>query len=164
MYWFRTQLQKRSTSKGHFLLNFIFFSPNKSFLKLNRSWKQYLIWRLLSFLLIHQQILMMVFMQISGMTRCLIHPTWHSPPNSIPIHLYTWIWSEVNWSESHLVVSNSLLPHELVHGILQARVLEWVAFSLLQGIFPTRGLNPGLPHCRRILYQLSHKGSPRILE
>ena len=36
--------------------------------------------------------------------------------------------------------------------------------SLLQGIFPTQGLNPGLPHCRRILYQLSHKGSPRILE
>ena len=36
--------------------------------------------------------------------------------------------------------------------------------SLLQGIFPTQGSNPGLPRCRRILYQLSHKGSPRILE
>ena len=35
---------------------------------------------------------------------------------------------------------------------------------LLQGIFPTQGLNPGLLHCRQILYQLSHKGSPRILE
>ena len=34
----------------------------------------------------------------------------------------------------------------------------------LQGIFPTQGLNPGLPHCRWIFYQLSHKGSPRILE
>ena len=32
--------------------------------------------------------------------------------------------------------------------------------SLLQGIFPTQGSNPGLPHCRRILYQLSHQGSP----
>ena len=31
---------------------------------------------------------------------------------------------------------------------------------LLQGIFPIQGLNPGLPHCRQILYQLSHKGSP----
>jgi len=31
-------------------------------------------------------------------------------------------------------------------------------------IFPTQGLNPGLPYCRRILYQLSHNGSPRILE
>ena len=38
------------------------------------------------------------------------------------------------------------------------------SLSLRQGIFPTQGLNPGLPHCRQILYQLSHKGSPRILE
>ena len=37
-------------------------------------------------------------------------------------------------------------------------------YSLLQGIFPTQGSNPGLPHCRWILYQLSHKGNPRILE
>ena len=36
--------------------------------------------------------------------------------------------------------------------------------SLLQGIFPIQGLNPGLLHCRKILYQLSHQGSPRILE
>ena len=50
------------------------------------------------------------------------------------------------------------------HGVLQARILEWGTFSLLQGIFPIQRLNPGLPHCRRILYQLSHKGSPRILE
>ena len=39
-----------------------------------------------------------------------------------------------------------------------------LSLSLLQGIFPTQGSNPGLPHCRRILYQLSHQGSPRILE
>ena len=38
------------------------------------------------------------------------------------------------------------------------------SLSLLKGIFPTQGLNPGLPHCRRILCQLSHQGSPRILE
>jgi len=38
------------------------------------------------------------------------------------------------------------------------------SLSLLQGIFPTQGLNPGLLHCRWILYQLSHKESPRILE
>ena len=35
--------------------------------------------------------------------------------------------------------------------------------SLLQGIFPTQGLNPGLPYCRLILYQLSHKGSPDLM-
>ena len=90
-----------------------------------------------------------------------------------------------------------------VYGILQARLLEWVAFpfsrgssqprdqtqvshiaadslptepqrnpkntgvgslSLLQRIVPTQESNRGLWHCRQILYQLSHKGSPRILE
>ena len=38
------------------------------------------------------------------------------------------------------------------------------SLSLLWDIFPTQGLNPDLPICRRILYQLSQKGSPRILE
>ena len=38
------------------------------------------------------------------------------------------------------------------------------SLSLLQGVFPTQGSNPGLPRCRQNLYQLSHKGSPRILE
>jgi len=36
--------------------------------------------------------------------------------------------------------------------------------ALFQGIFPTQGLNPGLLHCRQILYYLSHQGNPRILE
>ena len=47
-----------------------------------------------------------------------------------------------------------------VHGILQAKITGLGSLSLLQGIFPTQGSNPGLPHCRWILYQLSHKGSP----
>ena len=66
-----------------------------------------------------------------------------------------WKWCE---SESHSVVSDSLRPHGLYSpwnfpgqntgvGIL----------SLLQEIFPAQGLNPRLPHCRHILYQLSHK-------
>ena len=38
------------------------------------------------------------------------------------------------------------------------------SLSFLQGIFPTWGSNPGLPNCKQILYQLSHKGSPRISE
>ena len=38
------------------------------------------------------------------------------------------------------------------------------SLSLLQGISPTQGLNPALPHSTRILYHLGHKGSPRILE
>ena len=90
-------------------------------------------------------------------------------------------------------------PGSSVHGIFQARVLEWgaIAFSglivqsrsifwdpmdcsppgsvhgdspgentgkgcyaILQGIFPTQGLNPGFPHRRQILYHLSHRQSP----
>ena len=50
-----------------------------------------------------------------------------------------------------------------VHGILQARILEWVAFPFFSGIFPTQGQNPGLPHFRQILYQLSQHGSPRFV-
>ena len=37
-----------------------------------------------------------------------------------------------------------------------------VSLSLLQGIFPTQGSNPGLLHCKWILYQLSHKGNPLL--
>ena len=67
-------------------------------------------------------------------------------------------------SKSHSVVSNSCDPLDYtVHGILQA-ITAVGSLSLLQGIFPTQGLNPGLPHCRQILYQLSNKGSPRILD
>ena len=65
-------------------------------------------------------------------------------------------------SENYSFVSNYLQPlgYE-VHGTLQAGV---ASLFLLQGIFPNQRLNSGLPHCRRILYQLSHKASPRILE
>ena len=45
-------------------------------------------------------------------------------------------------------------------GILQARILEWVAMPSSKVIFSTQGLNPGLPHCRQILYHLSQQGSP----
>ena len=47
-----------------------------------------------------------------------------------------------------------------VHEVLQARILEWVAFSLLQPTVPTQESNQGLLHCRQILYQLSYQGSP----
>ena len=36
--------------------------------------------------------------------------------------------------------------------------------AFLQVIFPTQGSNPGVPHCRQILYQLSYQGSPNILQ
>ena len=49
-----------------------------------------------------------------------------------------------------------------VQGILQARIPGVGSLSLLQGMFPTLGSNPGLLHRRWILYQLSHKGSPKL--
>ena len=49
-------------------------------------------------------------------------------------------------------------PGSSVHGILQNTEVD--SHSLLQGIFPTQGSNPGLLHCRQILYLLSHQGSP----
>ena len=67
-------------------------------------------------------------------------------------------------SESRSVVSNSLQPHELYSPWNSPGQNTGVgSLSLLQGIFPIQGSNPGLPHCRRILYQLSHQGSPIIL-
>ena len=72
-------------------------------------------------------------------------------------------WSESE-SESHSVVSNSLWPHGLYSSWNSPGQNTGVSsLSLLQGIFPTQGLNPGLPHCRWILYQLSHRGSPKPL-
>ena len=71
----------------------------------------------------------------------------------------------VKESESHSVVSNSLRPHRLDNTWNSPGQNTGVSsLSLFQGIFPTQGLNPGLPQCRWILYQLRHKGSPRILE
>ena len=52
----------------------------------------------------------------------------------------------------------------IVHGILQARLLEWVPFPSPGDLPNPQGSNPGLSHCGQILYQLNHKGSPRILE
>ena len=51
-------------------------------------------------------------------------------------------------------------PGSSVHGNSPGKNTTVGYHVLLQGIFPTQGLNPGLPHCRQILYQLSHQGSP----
>ena len=72
---------------------------------------------------------------------------------------------EFSESESCSVVSDSLQPHGLYSPWnFPGQNTGVGSLSFLQGIFPAQGLKPGLLHCRRILYQLSHKGSPRILE
>ena len=64
-------------------------------------------------------------------------------------------------SESCSVVSDTLPPHGLYSPCNSpGQNTEMGSCFLLQGIFPTQGLNSGLPHCRQILYQLSHQGSP----
>ena len=65
-------------------------------------------------------------------------------------------------SENHSVVSDSLRPHGLYspwNSLGQNTGAG--SLSLLQGIIPNQGSNPDLLHCRQILYQLNHKGSPR---
>ena len=78
---------------------------------------------------------------------------------------YRWVLPEVRWSESCSVMFDSLQPHGLYSPWNSPCQNTRVgSLSLLQGIFPTQGSYPGLPHCGRILYQLSHTGSPRIME
>ena len=58
-------------------------------------------------------------------------------------------------------MSSSLRPHGLYSPWnFSGQNTGMGCLSVVQGIFPTQGLNPGLPHCRQILYQLSHKGNP----
>ena len=67
------------------------------------------------------------------------------------------------WSKSRSVMSDCLQPHGLYSSWNSPGQNTRVgSLSLLQGIFPTQGSNPGLPHCRRILYQLSHKRRPNL--
>ena len=77
-------------------------------------------------------------------------------------------WGMDMWkseSESGSLVSDSLQPHGLHSPWNSPGQNPGVgSLSLLQGIFPIQGSNPGLPHCGWILYQLSHKGNPRVLE
>ena len=72
-----------------------------------------------------------------------------------------WQLKKNKWSEVKVAQTCPTLWDPMdytVHEFLQARILN---LSLLQGIFPTQGLNPGLPLCRWIFYQLSHKRCPK---
>ena len=95
----------------------------------------------------------LMFLPVSRLVLC-----WRSVLSSVEISLGVRL---VLRSESCSVLSNSLRPHGLQSPWNSPGQNTGVgSLSLLQGIFPTQDLNPGLPHCRWILYQLSHKGSP----
>ena len=85
---------------------------------------------------------------------------------SMGLQSWTWlsdwtatnVWRKWKWNS---VVSDSLWRHGLNSPWNSPGQNNAVGSpSLLQGIFPTRKLNPGLPHCRQILYQLSYQRSP----
>ena len=68
-------------------------------------------------------------------------------------------------SESHSLVFATpwtvcSAPGSSIHGDSPGKNTGVGCHALLQGIFPNQGSNPGLPHCRQILYPLSHQGSP----
>ena len=91
----------------------------------------------------------------------------YHPPQYFSTHStnYSSRFTYVVKSQSRSVVSNSLQPCELHSPWNSPGQNPGVgSLSLLQGIFPTHGSNPGLSHCRQILDQLSLKGSPRLLE
>ena len=76
---------------------------------------------------------------------------------------YVFEWSEVMWKLLSCVQLFASLW--TIQSMEFSRPEYWVGnHSLLQQTLPTQGLNLGLLHCRWILYQLSHQGSPRILE
>ena len=65
-----------------------------------------------------------------------------------------------NESESHSVISDSLQPHGLVHGILQARILEWVAFLFSRGL-PNPGIKPRSPTLQADSLPAEPQGKPK---
>ena len=75
-----------------------------------------------------------------------------------PLSILKWKWKLC----CHVQLCDSM--DYIVHEIIQPRILEWAPVPFSRGLFPTQGSNPGLPHCRWILYQLSHQESPRVLE
>ena len=102
---------------------------------------------------------------------------WHAAVHGVA-KSWTWLsdWTELkDWESKHIIVCVKLSaaqscptvcilmdcssPGSSVHKILQARILEWVSHSLLQGIFSTQGSNAHLLHCRQILYHLSQQQS-----
>ena len=80
---------------------------------------------------------------------------WVGSSNPLQIILFKWY---LCYSQSHSVMSNSCNPVDLYSPWNSPGQNTGVgSLSLLQGIFPTQGSNPGILHCRWILCQLSHR-------
>ena len=100
-----------------------------------------------------------------GVVRCMnwLHP-WHMNIIASP---NVWVLKkcQVLVTQLCLTLCNPMdcsPPGSSVHGDFQGKNTGVDCHALLQGIFRTQESNPGLPHCRQILYHLSHLGSPWI--
>ena len=101
---------------------------------------------------------------VQSLARQVLHAAWCGPPppkkaTAVGDNMdgpWKWKWKSLGCVWLFVTPWNSME--------FSSQNTRACSFSLLQGIFPTQGLNPGLPHCRWILYQLSHQGGPRILE
>ena len=77
--------------------------------------------------------------------------------------LSKWVWV----ARSCLTLCDDMdcsLPGSSVHGIFQTRIFEWVAMPSSRGSSKTSGSNPGLLHCKHILFSLSHQRSKSVTE
>ena len=90
--------------------------------------------------------------------------SWKTSPTAV-VYFLVMSWGVKVSDVKVSVVSDCLWPHGLYSPQNSPGQNTGAgSCSLLQGIFPTQELKPGLLYCRRILYQRSHKGSPGILE
>ena len=90
----------------------------------------------------------------------LLNSSTFSTLDSILAFLHIIIMCLVTQSYSTLWGQMDCSPGSSVHEDSPGKNTGVGCHALLQGIFPTQGSNPGLPHCRQILYHLSHQGSP----
>ena len=105
----------------------------------------------------------------AGMSQLTACPPARQPPDDCGSHIWPqpqdrgWAqWpTEWKWKSLSRVWLFGIPMDYIVHGILQARILEWPVSS--PGDLPDPGIEPGLLHCRQILYQLSYQGRPAHL-
>ena len=84
------------------------------------------------------------------------------PFSAVPRELFEahyWVILQTCRCEGRSVVSHASWPHGLQSVDSPGKNTGVGRLALLQGVFPTQELNLGLPHCRQILYHLSHQGS-----
>ena len=97
--------------------------------------------------------------------RCTPHPPAPLPSCSPPVFVIYWlgICLVTQLCPTLCDCMDCSLPGYSVHGDSPGKNTGVSCHALLQGIFPMQGSNAGLPHCRWVLYWLSHQGSLGIL-